>query len=436
MTGSRLEINDSLNAGPANLAVSGNMDENMASEQDYSDESGHDYTDEDESDYSDEIEQEDGRESESPVTRIHASVCETQQDVAALSAEISSLRQAQLALCQRLNHDRSVFQTKVEALRKVFKEELQAASKLAQKEARRAIRAEMLLLLRQSSCAPRFPQFSRLPVEIRCMIWNFAIPCGIVHLVEHRLTAIDAGWCVWSCKQKQTPPAITQVCREARTVACRTGALVPLKCPSKNEFEWPSSFAIEWTWFDPTRDTLFFSFYSHQGGGGMCFSNLEDSLYTQARYITLECGQNVWNHLDELFYPAQFPHIRRVQFVRYRHVLKEKTDLMFESLVFGSSKGPIFVDIDEPEEFLGKLRSHSTSRLINQFELELEGNLTGSDWPSSSDLNSPSVVWPEFLDLLQRELRLWSRIELRTPISKHMSFHRVIMLTMERRAGQ
>jgi hypothetical protein len=109
-------------------------------------------------------------------------------------------------------------------------------------------------------CKPwaTFPQFSHLPAEIRCLIWEMAIPRRKLHDYKRKIPAPHlrdpfSGFTARSpCL---SPPAVAQVCRESRKVAKRRGDLFPVR------FSWDKSQRLYWTWFDGSRDVLELSLY-------------------------------------------------------------------------------------------------------------------------------------------------------------------------------
>lgn len=90
-------------------------------------------------------------------------------------------------------------------------------------------------LKRQHTREPvyKFPSFSKLPAEIRCFIWDYAIPRRFV-------MKSDNGNIL------QRPPDVAHVCREARSVATRHGRM------------WKTLYlgTPRWTWFQADRDVV------------------------------------------------------------------------------------------------------------------------------------------------------------------------------------
>lgn len=93
---------------------------------------------------------------------------------------------------------------------------------------------------------PRFLPFTRLPPEIRIMIWDLAIPKGQLRLQMKCYCHPDDR--IISFPPSLLPPAVAQVCRESRAVACRSGIIVSFECPNCSE-ELKS-------WYDSGRDKV------------------------------------------------------------------------------------------------------------------------------------------------------------------------------------
>lgn len=87
-----------------------------------------------------------------------------------------------------------------------------------------------------SSPRPWFPQFSRLPPELRRLVWHFAVPT--------RLYCEDKTW--KGVSFVLSAPAIAHVCRESRAVALRLGRFWKMG-PGRNP---------GWSWFNPDRDAF------------------------------------------------------------------------------------------------------------------------------------------------------------------------------------
>ncbi|KAM0245244.1 hypothetical protein ACHAQJ_010615 [Trichoderma viride] len=116
----------------------------------------------------------------------------------------------------------------------------------------------------------QFVLFSHLPPELRCQIWELAIPSQVFRPFRY----LEPSFL--ECKSL-VPPVISRVCREARYVAHRRGALY---C---HEFLAP----ISWAWFDRQRDILDLSPYGLSENG---FIPLQTRLLEQTEAIILDVG--------------------------------------------------------------------------------------------------------------------------------------------------
>ncbi|KAM0810399.1 hypothetical protein AB5N19_10748 [Seiridium cardinale] len=337
-------------------------------------------------------------------TKILEVVRETQQDVASLSSEISSLRQAQLALRQQLNHDKSRYESQIEALTTTFRSELRevkSVSEVALREAR-ALRGEVQLLRHQMSCSPRFPQFSRLPPEIRCIVWDFALPQNLLRITGDHWVFDDKEWFGWKYEHRHAAPAVTQVCREGRSIARRTGAMIPvtrIRSASDDDSDTLPCYETEWSWFDCTRDVLYLDFSTmpnddkiHESLGGIL------KLTTCAKHVALKCSsdQGHWDYIEPLFDPRHFPSLERVDLIGAEHGFTERTDLVLEARLFWLSKWAITIDVDDSEDFLHTLRLHHSSPLISQIERELTRLADSNYWHIRSRIRTGFLNWSDF----------------------------------------
>ncbi|PNP49397.1 hypothetical protein THARTR1_09719 [Trichoderma harzianum] len=138
-----------------------------------------------------------------------------------------------------------------------------------------------------------FPYFSRLPPELRCQIWELALPVQIFRPFRY----LQPSFLEWT---SVNPPPISRVCREARYVAHRHGAFY---C---HEFLAPMS----WAWFNGHKDILDLSPYRIPKDG---FIPLEANLLKEAKTILLDV-----DHVDNRLIAGLFgqggrlPNIRTI----------------------------------------------------------------------------------------------------------------------------
>lgn len=117
-------------------------------------------------------------------------------------------------------------------------------------------RAQMAQLRRELQTTPRFAAFARLPVELRAIIWDLALPRNELKVILEGCgkDVTEPKYIIWSYATRRPPPAISQVCREARSVAYRTGRMVPVGGCLANHLH-DNPFGPQWGWFDPRDDS-------------------------------------------------------------------------------------------------------------------------------------------------------------------------------------
>ncbi|KAI0850100.1 hypothetical protein F5Y00DRAFT_233608 [Daldinia vernicosa] len=252
--------------------------------------------------------------------------------------------------------------------------------------------------LHESTEISGFPQFRRLPLEIRAMIWDLAIPNRILGLDED----LDIAG-VYHFKPGLSPPSVAHVCKEARSIACRSGRLVSIRNYWEDQQGMPRP---AWSWYDPSRDSL-----------RLCIGSLVGSPNATILEIT-ECTQSVisgggsdntlcYRLLSYLSDPHYFPHLKVVGFISDTYVYRELRDHIVEIRLFSlDRRNSISVDVDDEAAKKGLIyritKDHSSIE-TNQLVSWLEDD-TGELW---SDLHSTNSVrklkWPHFLDHLRRE---------------------------------
>ncbi|KAH6961309.1 hypothetical protein DER45DRAFT_537075 [Fusarium avenaceum] len=93
--------------------------------------------------------------------------------------------------------------------------------------------------------SPTFPQFMKLPPEIRIMIWKLSFGPG--RIFRTKATSDVPGVIPMAVNHK--PPAATQACKEARFLSLQIGKFLFGSYGSK----------IKSLWFNPSRDLLYWS---------------------------------------------------------------------------------------------------------------------------------------------------------------------------------
>ncbi|KAM6480154.1 hypothetical protein HDV62DRAFT_381741 [Trichoderma sp. SZMC 28011] len=181
-------------------------------------------------------------------------------------------------------------------------------------------------------CVAEFPSFSRLPPELRYQIWESALPVQIFRPFRY----LQPSFLEWT---SVTPPPISHVCREARYVANRHGALY---C---HEFLAPMS----WTWFNGHKDILDLSPYRIPKDG---FIPLQTKLLEETRAILLDA-----DHVDNRVVAGLFgegsllPNVRTIYLMAGNIFLAERQSWHPHAVarLFGH-KSFAHVDIEDDRE--------------------------------------------------------------------------------------
>ncbi|KAM0246302.1 hypothetical protein ACHAP5_004775 [Fusarium lateritium] len=93
--------------------------------------------------------------------------------------------------------------------------------------------------------SPTFPQFMKLPPEIRLMIWKLSFGPG--RIFRTKATSHVSGVMPMAVNHK--PPAATQACKEARLLSLQVGKFLFGSFGSK----------IKSLWFNPSQDVLYWN---------------------------------------------------------------------------------------------------------------------------------------------------------------------------------
>ncbi|OTB05338.1 hypothetical protein M426DRAFT_319885 [Hypoxylon sp. CI-4A] len=307
-----------------------------------------------------------------------------------LEEQITDLQTWNTKLADDIRQDAVATHGRIQSLKEFIQTELHTQA-LAHNADTRSLRAEVQLLRRCIDTAPRFPQFRKLPPEIRTMIWDYATPHRLVCLGETTWEYDGHGFSTYKFSTTSLPPSTAQVCQESRAVACRYGRLMPIRnllaypidiTPPNKKPLWCKT---QWGWFDPSRDSLHLQpTYDH-------LRSLEtiSDLTRCAEHVTLDCGTHTkWiNYFHLLFSPIHFPCIKAVDLVAGRFVLAEFSDPVLEARLFGQDrKRPVTVDIDDKAgiaDLLAKLRKNHTSVDIDNLE-EVMKRIESLTWSNGS----------------------------------------------------
>ncbi|KAI0148826.1 hypothetical protein GGR57DRAFT_230423 [Xylariaceae sp. FL1272] len=74
--------------------------------------------------------------------------------------------------------------------------------------------------------ADTFTKFGSLPPELRIEIWRLCLPHRIIEM--HDIRSRRTASACWPPRAVRTPPLISRVCRESRTIALQNGSLQPM----------------------------------------------------------------------------------------------------------------------------------------------------------------------------------------------------------------
>ena len=98
-----------------------------------------------------------------------------------------------------------------------------------------------------------FPQFRRLPIELRLRIWDMTIPQRklFCYFADDYHIFDDNNQPGYLPVHKLSPPVVSQICKESRSVALRRGRLFWLFWRDENYLEHGY-----WSWFDGSHDVL------------------------------------------------------------------------------------------------------------------------------------------------------------------------------------
>ncbi|KAH9890163.1 hypothetical protein F4778DRAFT_752846, partial [Xylariomycetidae sp. FL2044] len=158
---------------------------------------------------------------------------------------------------------------------------------------------------------PAFPQFRRLPAEIRSMIWECTTPRRVL---EIRHVEAEEDWpnslglssnsmelAFWP---NYPPPVASSVCRESRAVVLRGGRVRGGASTIWLQKKRQHTYTKEWSWFDPNRDVLFLNFaWEDEDDQAMdCECRTLSEMFEMARHILIRSDaldRFLWNMMME-----------------------------------------------------------------------------------------------------------------------------------------
>lgn len=161
-----------------------------------------------------------------------------------------------------------------------------------------------------------FPLFSQLPAELREEIWRLCLPHRVWEMTQ---PVGEIVFCQpdnmdgpWPCKLQHTtymngrPPLISRVCRESRSVAFKTGSILPHHSNDRlPEAYWMSSIDVNVAWQDRARDSAHLNWtsayepeYDYFGSPVHCIaweaSRLPGGGSLMAEYLDRYFGFHTW----------------------------------------------------------------------------------------------------------------------------------------------
>jgi hypothetical protein len=225
---------------------------------------------------------------------------------------------------------------------------------------------ELLLVRASEQVTSGFPRFRQLPTEIRCHVWEIAVPRRKLRPFHHyerelpsRLPAPFSGL---------PPPAVSQVCRESRSVALRRGGMFRLYFP------WMSSQKGYWTWFDGSRDVLELSSWCLPGAHLAPIGLME--ILRQAETVLVHMKHIHPSWVNTMFCDAQVRQMLRTMNVQRTHpeaVHKVSWDPLVVAKLFAIDSVAM-VDLENPEEIkqIRELLSPNPERSRGSFDTWLK----------------------------------------------------------------
>ncbi|KAI1461045.1 hypothetical protein F4805DRAFT_414552 [Annulohypoxylon moriforme] len=289
---------------------------------------------------------------------------------------ITDVQTEQDRLAREMLEYASATHSRVDGIKDTISETVDAQTKV--------LRAEIQALRRTIDQAPRFPQFKKLPVEIRFMIWDLALPRRMVCLKECFEDDQDEFINVqYSFASKLPPPSVAQVCQESRAVACQSGRLVAIR----NMKLYPQGRLLpcsraQWGWFDSSRDSLFLQpSLSHLHP----LNSIKD-LTSRAQHVTIDygsSGDHLFNYFEALFSPNYFPVLKAIDIAGETYTQPQRSDAVLEARIFARDCDyPISIEKHNQSArnaLLRKLKANHSSDDVDRLErfLEAKGNTDG-----------------------------------------------------------
>ncbi|KAI0017875.1 hypothetical protein F4780DRAFT_564404 [Xylariomycetidae sp. FL0641] len=234
---------------------------------------------------------------------------------------------------------------------------------------------------------PRFPQFSRLPVEVQTKIWDFSIQAHVIDIRElcagrSSVPEHNKPHTYVLCSKAPAAPVAAHVCRVSRSLATRSGAYLVLeavryKCDDARRMSEkdPAETEVIRVWFDTRKDTVVFHplcchHNSHEDPFERNERNLTPirELLRSIQSISL-CGRGHWaeksgfihEQLRRVVDPRFFPNLKEVKMVTGTWVQDcNSPPELLHQILEGPDKNPILVDLDSPDwrAYANRMPSH------------------------------------------------------------------------------
>ncbi|KAI1863353.1 uncharacterized protein JN550_009673 [Neoarthrinium moseri] len=262
------------------------------------------------------------------------------------------------------------------------------------------LRKEICVLRNLIANDAKFPNFARLPAEVRNMVWNLALPAQVVKITHTRST----GGLRFRFATRNPPPAVSQVCQEARQVARRHGAIRAIEhevnltgrlrfrrqMQMDPNHQNPPRFEREWSWFDSYRDMLLVDILdSHSrlppANGLLQLTRSTESVMLEK---TGSLRDQAW--LEDLFDPHHFPKLKTVIVPAATIVTRPPKDAPDEAQTYRmNSRSPNVLDIDDEGDM---------SDIARKLGIEPDKALRFREWTTTRVIEGILVEWATGLD--------------------------------------
>ncbi|KAI1502658.1 hypothetical protein F5X99DRAFT_377978 [Biscogniauxia marginata] len=265
-------------------------------------------------------------------------------------------------------------------------------------------------------CAPRFVLFNSLPAEIRLKIWDLALPRRIVTMADQPTPSGPGRVITFGRYSCHGPPAVAQVCREARDVALRSGTFQSLQYSLTGRLG-AVRLKTRWGWFDPCRDTLVLSTLNYV----LMKENCDMMRFTRVtQHVVLVAEGRLGGILDIVFDPVTFPYLRSIAFQMGSFQAQFPINFTADIRAFGlEGELETFVPVEELGRF-DQLSGGAASYEFDDFIWNLDG-MGGA----GGCYRSQSWAWSEYQFALSRE---WLRRRTDDTREKVPLFRRVVKL--------